>query len=71
MIPGAGTPRRSAGAKSPLGKVLAFVSSLDMLQLGMLLFLAAVGLAYNAGDGRIEQCRNHALSEGKNPNDWE
>lgn len=27
--------------------------------------------AYNAGDGRIEQCRNHALSEGKNPNDWE
>lgn len=27
--------------------------------------------AYNAGDGRIEQCRNHALSEGMNPNDWE
>ncbi len=27
--------------------------------------------AYNAGDGRIEQCRNHALSEGKDPNDWE
>lgn len=27
--------------------------------------------AYNAGDGRIEQCRNHAQSEGKNPNDWE
>ncbi|MBQ1168190.1 MAG: transglycosylase SLT domain-containing protein [Bacteroidales bacterium] len=27
--------------------------------------------SYNAGDGRIEQCRNHALSEGKNPNDWE
>ena len=27
--------------------------------------------AYNAGDGRIEQCRNHALAEGKNPNDWE
>ena len=46
MIPGAGTPRRSAGAKSPLGKVLAFVSSLDMLQLGMTLFLAAVGLVF-------------------------
>ncbi|MBO4557794.1 MAG: transglycosylase SLT domain-containing protein [Bacteroidales bacterium] len=27
--------------------------------------------SYNAGDGRIEQCRNHALSEGKDPNDWE
>ena len=27
--------------------------------------------SYNAGDGRIEQCRNHALSEGNNPNDWE
>ena len=27
--------------------------------------------SYNAGDGRIEQCRNHALSEGKNPDDWE
>lgn len=27
--------------------------------------------AYNAGDGRIEQCRNHALSEGMNPDDWE
>lgn len=27
--------------------------------------------SYNAGDGRIDQCRNHALSEGKDPNDWE
>lgn len=27
--------------------------------------------AYNAGDGRIEQCRDHAMSEGMNPNDWE
>lgn len=27
--------------------------------------------SYNAGDGRIEQCRDHALSEGMNPNDWE
>lgn len=27
--------------------------------------------SYNAGDGRIEQCRDHALSQGKDPNDWE
>ncbi len=27
--------------------------------------------SYNAGDARIEQCRSHALGEGKDPNDWE
>ena len=27
--------------------------------------------SYNAGDGRIEQCRDHAMSVGMNPNDWE
>lgn len=27
--------------------------------------------AYNAGDNRIEQCRQHAKQEGKNPDDWE
>jgi len=27
--------------------------------------------SYNAGDGRIEQCRDHALSEGMDPNNWD
>ena len=27
--------------------------------------------AYNAGPGRIEDCRNFALSQGKDPNNWE
>jgi len=27
--------------------------------------------AYNAGPGRIEDCRNFALSQGKNPDNWE
>ena len=27
--------------------------------------------SYNAGHGQIDNCRTHALSEGKNPNDWE
>ncbi|MBR5735316.1 MAG: transglycosylase SLT domain-containing protein [Bacteroidales bacterium] len=27
--------------------------------------------AYNAGEGRIEQCREHAAEAGYNPNDWD
>lgn len=27
--------------------------------------------AYNAGEGRIEECRNHAAESGYNPNDWD
>lgn len=46
MISGNGTTRRAAGTKSPLGKALSFVSSLDMLQVGMVLFLSVVGLVF-------------------------
>ena len=46
MISGTGTPRRAAGAKTPLGKALAFLASLDMLQAGLVLFLSATGLMF-------------------------
>ena len=48
MILGTGTPRRAADAKSmsTLGRILTFLASLDKLQLGMVLFLSAVGLIF-------------------------
>ena len=41
-----GTPQRSAAAQSPLGKLWAFIVSLDKLQLGTTLFICAVGLVF-------------------------
>ena len=46
MLAGTGTPRRDSVSRSPLGKLLAFAASLDKLQVGMTLFLCAVGLVF-------------------------
>ena len=46
MISDTGTQHRAAAPQSPLEKVGAFLASLDKLQLGMALFLCAVGLVF-------------------------
>ena len=51
MISDTGTPHRAAAPQSPLEKVGAFLASLDKLQLGMALFLCAVGLVFIRSTG--------------------
>jgi len=46
MLADTGTPNRDAAPRSFTGKILAFVASLDKLQLGMALFLCCVGLIF-------------------------
>ena len=46
MISGTGTPHRPHAPQSPLGRFWAFIVSLDKLQIGMALFLCAVGLVF-------------------------
>ena len=46
MLPGSGTPQSADAADSPLRRLFAFIASLDKLQLGMVLFLSAVGLVF-------------------------
>ena len=55
MISDTGTPRRPADPQSPLGRLWAFIVSLDKLQIGTTLFICGVGLVFIYSVGMQQQ----------------